>query len=233
MSESIIGDDVWNQMTEAEKTEVVGQGSATLRQLTEGLLDGSDELRDACRNFLVNTGTALEELPVNITSTANESNRQRSSPRAPEISKPLKTRGSRSKAKPSRQRFGLPEGFISRLQRNGRTILLEDNVYSLPNGDEFIPCHPTGTLGRIRHLYAMLTPAQHKQGARGSVYIRTDGRIFDYSVDLANPEQEMFDTGYTIYDLERTGRYGTPIGSTKTRVSKRKATSTRASAAKA
>ena len=146
----------------------------------------------------------------------------------------VKTRRSRSKAKSSRQRFGLPEGFISRLHRNGRTVLLENNVYSLPNGNEFIPCHPTGTLGRIRHLYALLTPAQHKQRARGSVYVRTDGRIFDYSVDLADPEQEMFDTGYTIYDLERTGRYGTPIGNTKTPpASKRKATSTRASVAKA
>lgn len=233
MSESIIGDDVWNQMTEEEKTEVVGKGSATLRQLTEGLLDGSDKLRDACRNFLVHTGTALEELPVKITSTPNDSSRQSSSSRAPEISKSLKTRRGRSKAKPSRQRFGLPEGFVSRLQRNGRTVLLEDNVYSLPNGDEFIPCHPTGTLGSTRHLYALLTPAQLNQGERGSVYIRTDGRIFNYSVDLANPELEMFDTGYTIHDLERTGRYGTTIGSTKTRrVSKRKATSNSAKAAK-
>jgi hypothetical protein len=183
---------------------------------------------------LVNTGAALEELPVNIPAPTNESNLPRSSPGTPVISKSFKTMRSRTKAKTSRQRFGLPEGFISRLQRNGRTVLLEDNVYSLPNGDEYIPCHPTGTLGRIRHLYALLTPAQHKERARGSVYIRTDGRIFDYSVDLANPEQEMFDTGYTIYDLERTGRYGTPIGNTKTRrASKRKATSTRASVAKA
>jgi hypothetical protein len=45
------------------------------------------------------------------------------------------------------------------------------------------------------------------QGKRGSVYIRTDGRIFDYSVDTANPSGDLFDTGYTIYDLERTGRY--------------------------
>jgi len=176
----------------------------------------------------------MSESTINITAPANESNLPRSSTGAPDISKSLKTRRTRSKDKSSRQRFGLPEGFISRLQRNGRTVLLEDNVYSLPNGDEFIPCHPTGTLGRIRHLYALLTPAQHKQKVRGSVYIRTDGRIFDYSVDQANPEQEMFDTGYTIYDLERTGRYGTPIANTKTRrVSKRKATATRASVAKA
>ena len=176
----------------------------------------------------------MSESTINITAPANESNLPRSSTGVPDISKSLKTRRTRSKDKSPRQRFGLPEGFISRLQRNGRTVLLEDNVYSLPNGDEFIPCHPTGTLGRIRHLYALLTPAQHKQKVRGSVYIRTDGRIFDYSVDLANPEQEMFDTGYTIYDLERTGRYGTPIASTKTRrVSKRKATATRASVAKA
>ena len=45
------------------------------------------------------------------------------------------------------------------------------------------------------------------KGKRGSVYIRTDGRILDYSVDKANPSGDLFDTGYTIYDLERTGRY--------------------------
>jgi len=104
-------------------------------------------------------------------------------------------------------RFGLPEGFVPRLQRYGRSVLLELNVYRLPSGQEFIPCHPTGTLGTQHHLYALLTSKQYMDGKRGSVYIRTDGRIFDYSVATENGAVDLFDTGYTIYDLERTGRY--------------------------
>ena len=107
----------------------------------------------------------------------------------------------------SKQRFGLPQGFVPRLKRCGRTVLLEDNIYRLPNGQEFIPCHPTGALGRLCHLYALVTSEQYLSGRRGSVYIRTDERIFDYSVDNADPASDIFDTGYTIYDLERTGRY--------------------------
>ena len=96
---------------------------------------------------------------------------------------------------------------MPRLQRYGRAVLLELNVYQLPNGQEFIPCRPTGTLGTRHHLYALLTGEQYLKGKRGSVYVRSDGRIFDYSVDSVNPLGDIFDTGYTIYDLERTGRY--------------------------
>lgn len=92
------------------------------------------------------------------------------------------------------------------MQRFGRGVLLELNVYRLPDGQEFIPCFPTGTLGS-RHLYALLTGEQYSGGRRGSVYVRSDGRIFDYSLVSANPLGDMFDTGYTIYNLERTGRY--------------------------
>ena len=108
---------------------------------------------------------------------------------------------------PLKQRFGLPQGFVPRLQRYGRSVLLELNVYRLPDGREFIPGRPTGTLGAGRHLYALLTNEQYLKGKRGSVYVRTDGKIFDYSVDANIPLGEIFDTGYTIADLERTGRY--------------------------
>ena len=77
----------------------------------------------------------------------------------------------------------------------------------MPDGKEFVPDHPTGTLAGSRHLYALLSVAQFEHGARGSVFIRLDGRIFDYSTVADDPEREMFDTGYTIHDLERTGRY--------------------------
>jgi len=112
------------------------------------------------------------------------------------------------------------------MQRYRRSVLLEDNVYRLPNGQEFIPCHPTGTLGKARHLYSLLTAQQHKQRRRGSVYIRTDGRIFDYSFDQKDPDREIFDTGYTIYDLERTGRYASQDDTRQiSQTAKRKTTS--------
>jgi hypothetical protein len=107
-------------------------------------------------------------------------------------------------------RFGLPDGFIPRFHRYGRLVLLEENIYGLPDGREYVPCQPTGPLARGRHLYALLTVSQFERGERGSVFIRLDGRIFDYSTVADDPEREIFDTGYTINDLERTGRYASP-----------------------
>lgn len=107
-------------------------------------------------------------------------------------------------------RFGLPDGFTPRFQRYGRLVLLEENIYGLPDGREFVPCRPTGTLASGRHLYALLTVPQCERGERGSVFIRLDGRIFDYSTIVDDPEREIFDTGYTLQDLQRTGRYASP-----------------------
>lgn len=104
-------------------------------------------------------------------------------------------------------RFGLPPNFVPRFQRAGRVLLLADNIYSMPDGREFVPAPPTGTLAGGRHLYALLTVEQFVRGGRGSVFVRLDGRVFDYSVVQTDPDREMFDTGYTIHDLKRTGRY--------------------------
>jgi hypothetical protein len=101
----------------------------------------------------------------------------------------------------------LPQGFEHRAHAYGRTVLLDLNLYRLPDGQEFIPCRPTGTLGASRHQYALLTTEQYLKSRRGSVYVRPDGKIFDYSTDNHIPQSEIFDTGYTIADLERTGRY--------------------------
>jgi hypothetical protein len=206
MSKSIIGDQVWAEMTEGQKIEAVLTGHATLKQMSEGLLDGSEQLRNACREFLAETGPSFENLPMDpeqdlITDELPGDLSTYSFPPPP-----VRTR-TRSSTAIVKQRFGLPEGFVPRLQRYGRSVLLELNIYQLPNGLEFIPCHPSGTLGGHRHLYALLTSEQYRQRKRGSVYVRTDGRIFDYSVDAINPSGDLFDTGYTIYDLERTGRY--------------------------
>ena len=118
-----------------------------------------------------------------------------------------------TKDKNASHRYGLPAGFVSRLGRYGRSVLLEDNVYRLPNGMEFIPQPPAGTLGARNHQYALLTNEQYLKRQRGSVYVRMDGRIFDYAHDHNEAERELFDTGFTIQDLERTGRYAPELKS--------------------
>jgi hypothetical protein len=203
MSKSIIGDEFWAEMTEGQKVETVFTGHATLKQMSEGLLDGSEKLRDACREFLAETGPSFENLALDSEQPGSTDNL----PFAVSQNRRRPKAKVRQAAQTFKQRFGLPQGFVPRLQRYGRSVLLELNVYQLPNGQEFIPAHPRGTLGTRAHLYALLTNEQYLNRKRGSVYIRTDGRIFDYSVDSNSASGDLFDTGYTIYDLERTGRY--------------------------
>ncbi len=207
MSKSVVGDQVWSEMTEGQKIEAVLTGHATLKQMSEGLLDGSDQLRNACREFLADTGPSFENLPVDPEQHINP-DELNSALLNTSLTQGRTTKvRSRASAQAIKQRFGLPEGFVPRLQRFGRGVLLELNIYRLPNGREFIPSQPSGTLGARRHLYALVTSEQYMKGKRGSVYIRTDGRIFDYSIDTTNTSVDLFDTGYTVYDLERTGRY--------------------------
>jgi hypothetical protein len=205
MSKSIIGDQLWAEMTEGQKVEAVFAGHATLKQMSEGLLDGSEQLRNACRDYLADTSSAFENLPLVPDVTVSEE-QSTNKPLATELlptpqNKPYVSHDT------LKQRFGLPEGFAPRPHKYARTVLLELNVYRLPDGQEFIPCRPTGTLGASRHQYALLTAEQYLKGKRGSVYVRTDGKIFDYSTDNHIPQSEIFDTGYTIADLERTGHY--------------------------
>ncbi|MGH9931303.1 MAG: hypothetical protein ACREA9_19015, partial [Pyrinomonadaceae bacterium] len=204
MSKSI-GDPLWAEMTEGQKVEAVFAGHATLKQMSEGLLDGSDQLRNACREYLVQTSPTFENLPVDPDEPEQAEEQTSSSPNNGTSTR--RTNRIRVSHESLKQRFGLPEGFVPRLQRYGRSVLLELNIYRLPDGREFVPCRPTGTLGPRRHLYALLTSEQYLEGQRGSVYVRTDGKIFDYSVDTRTAFSEIFDTGYTIADLERTGRY--------------------------
>ena|SRR5213593_4655365 len=122
----------------------------------------------------------------------------------------------------SHTRSGLPKGFVRKPNRYGRSHLLEENIYRLPDGQEFVPCIPSGALGSTGHRYALLSLQQHEQGQRGSVYVRNDGRIFDYSRLASVLGSDLFDTGFTIEDLERTGRYTNRVEEKKAR-SKRKA----------
>lgn len=111
-------------------------------------------------------------------------------------------------------KHGLPDGFVPRFNRYRRPALLEENIYCLPDGREFVPCPPTGTLAAGRHLYALLTVGQFERNGRGSVFVRLDGRVFDYSSDVGDPNREMFDTGFTMDDLVRTGRYAKRVSNT-------------------
>lgn len=209
MSKSDSGDDLWADLTDAQKLEVVRHGEATLKQLAAGLLDGSEDLRRACRDCLSHTDASLAGLfvPDGVSSPAEHATEPCNQP-------PETSQKTARESKGRHRKFGLPEGYVPRLQRFGRNVLLEKNIYLLPNSCEYIPCEPIGGLDQLRYLYILLTPEEYVQNKRGSTYVRTDGRIFDYSLDTLDSERELFDTGYTIYDLKRTGRYAPRSGKT-------------------
>ncbi len=225
MSKSFTGDQFWAEMTDVQKIEAVVTGHATLKQMSEGLLDGSEKLRAVCRECLAETSPSFENLPVTIDDT------QAHAPENPVLTAPpLPQKTTESDHEVSKQRFGLPAGFELRAQAYRRSVLLELNIYRLPDGQEFIVTLPKGTLASRRHLYALLTSEQYLNGARGSLYVRSDGKIFDYSIDTGNAARELFDTGYTMADLERTGHYAPPL---KQRRKKRSPTQPKARSASA
>ena len=211
MSKSAISDSLWAEMNEARRAEAVREGRATLKQMVEGLLDGPNVLRAVCRDFLAHMDASLGELLVE-TQTRHQRSEEDTDDREDEFS-PARTEvvsDSRRRASVNgsrRRRLGLPQGYVFRFYRHERVVLLDQNIYRLPNGQELIPAPPEGILGRHSHRYALLTSEQYMGGERGCVYIGEDGRIFDYSSDSRDPKREMFDTGYTIEDLKRTGRY--------------------------
>lgn len=207
MSKAIVPDQLWAEMTDEQRIDAVVTGRATLKQMSQGLLDGSEKLRRACQDSLAHLPPSLENLAVD---TPQQTEKAEADPPAPKLSFP-ETQKRSKKIAARKPRFGLPENFVPRLQRFGRGVLLELNIYRLPDGQEFIPAIPVGTLGQRQHLYALLTTEQYLQSKRGSVYVRSDGRIFDYSLDSLNSATDFFDTGYTIYDLERTGHYAPPL----------------------
>lgn len=202
MSQSLVPEQLWEYMTEAEKAQAVRRGDATLEQMRQGVLDGPEGLRQLCWQALAHRTN--EEVPLETHEAAPKLHKQK--PVKPSTPKRPPRNGRPAKLQP-KQRFGLPDGFVPRTQREQTNILIANNVYRMPNGSEVVPCHPTGTLGRLHHLYALVTVEQYQNGAKGSTYVRTDGRIFDYSVDDVASGREMFDTGLTVRDLVRTGSY--------------------------
>ncbi|HKO95817.1 MAG TPA: hypothetical protein VJU86_02415 [Pyrinomonadaceae bacterium] len=213
MSNSFTGDDVLAEMTEGQTAD-----PALNAQVADQESLASERLE-----LLKLANSLVDDRPTKKT-PALETDRNSIPIKAkkPKHKKRRRVRSrTRSKARASeaaiKQRFGLPDGFVPRLQRYGRSVLLEQNIYRLPNGDEYLPTHPLGTLGSRQHLYALLTVDQYVARRRGSVYIRNDGRIFDYSMDGGIPGGDLFDTGYTIYDLERTGSYAPSLKQKRTR----------------
>lgn len=211
MSKAIISEQMSPEMRDGRQTNAERTGDATAHAMTEGFAKGADiSLKTEPDDFISPNGSRKETQSRPEPSSAREDTAELLQPQI--LNERLHLKGKRvvSEARGTKLRSGLPPDFIRRLGRYGRSVLLEDNVYRLANGQEFIPQHPTGTLG-CRHAYALLTIEQYVGGKRGSVYVRTDGRIFDYGFDNRNPAAEMFDTGYTIYDLERTGRYAPDV----------------------
>jgi hypothetical protein len=189
-------------------------GDHSLAEMTEG-----QTVQTAPANQNLHAATLQLDSQTQPISTIQTSSREPEPPPSPSRRQTNRTRQRATKRKSLRstpphvtkQRFGLPDNFVPRLQRFGRSVLLELNIYRLPNGAEYLPTPPVGTLGSRQHLYALLTVEQYLSQKRGSVYVRNDGRIFDYSIDHRDPAGDIFDTGYTIYELERTGRYAPPL----------------------
>ena len=124
MSKSDSADESWAEMTDAQKLEAVRHGEATLKQLAEGLLDGSEELRVACRQCLAHTDDSLAGLYV---PDEIPSDNKPTSDACAHSPAPLSRSSKTARESKSRRKFGLPAGFVPRLQRFGKTVLLENN----------------------------------------------------------------------------------------------------------
>src|SRR6185295_5267055 len=111
MSKSI-GDQLWAEMTEGQKVEAVFAGHATLKQMSEGLLDGSEQLRNACREYLADTSSAFENLPLVPDVTVSEEQSANEPPAAELL--PIPKNKPHVSHDTLKQRFGLPEGFAPR-----------------------------------------------------------------------------------------------------------------------
>src|SRR6476646_10125718 len=131
MSEQTIGDDLWAEMTDGQKLEAVVNGRANLKQISAGLLDGSEALRSVCQDFLAHTGSSFENFSGaaevrglnELAETLSQAARKQ---KAHGVNQTIS--GKRAGAHAAKQRFGLPEGFVPRLQRYGRAVLLEVTV---------------------------------------------------------------------------------------------------------
>src|SRR5688572_83595 len=64
MSKAIVPDQLWAEMTDEQRIDAVVTGRATLKQMSQGLLDGSEKLRRECQDSLAHLPRSLENLAV-------------------------------------------------------------------------------------------------------------------------------------------------------------------------
>lgn len=113
---------MWAEMSEAQRIESVREGRATLKEMVEGLLDGPDKLREACRQFLIRTDVCLRELQV-------ESGTDHGQPEQPGRNPEEEAGQSKEESIPDdthgvlvdgarKRRLGLPEGYVPRPHRH-------------------------------------------------------------------------------------------------------------------
>lgn len=117
MPRPAIDDVLWADMTPAQRSEAVRSGRATLRQMVEGLLDGSDELRRVCREFLAHTDASFKELP-HEEAPPNYQSKEEAQMVTPGLAKELPdSTAEMPAARHKRRRLGLPRGYSPRLYR--------------------------------------------------------------------------------------------------------------------
>jgi hypothetical protein len=118
MSRSANGDLLWAQMTTAQQAEAVFAGRATLRQIVAGFLDGPDQLREACQQFLAHTDASLRQLIIEGESNGFQAKEQ------PRRSKEKVAHGTKERTERARsekkRRLGLPTGYTPRVRRHER-----------------------------------------------------------------------------------------------------------------
>jgi hypothetical protein len=121
MSKSAIGALLWAEMSEAQKIEAVSTGHATLKEMVEGLLDGSSELRAVCRKVLANSDVCLEQQIQNADETrcAHSEPSELAIHNDEEGSEEEVAAATQSAAIESarKRRQGLPVGYVPRLHK--------------------------------------------------------------------------------------------------------------------
>ena len=108
-------------MTAAQKSEAVGAGRATLRQMVAGLLDGPDEVGRSCTEFLTHMDASLKELAASDHLQRHDSTRTNESET---VKRPIISDQSQNAAMTAtkRRRLGLPRGYLPRLHRRHRPV---------------------------------------------------------------------------------------------------------------
>lgn len=97
-------------MSEAQRIECVRAGRATLREMVEGLLDGSATLQDAC-------GKSLKQIdvgPLNCGTNGDKAGGDKPKIHANESS----TETQSASLDHRKRRHGLPQGYSPRLNRH-------------------------------------------------------------------------------------------------------------------